>query len=177
MMQFLSSAILPGVLIGVLIYGMVKKVDVFDCFLSGASEGIKTSFSVLPALVALMTMVAMLRSSGFFDLLAGCLAPFTQAVGLPGELLPLAVLRPISGSGALAMFQSLLGEYGPDSTIGRMASVMMGSTETTFYTIAVYYSCTAVKIKKTHQTLPAALTADLTGFLMSVLTVRMLLGN
>lgn len=166
----LNNMMIPAVMCGILLYGLYKEVDVFDCFLSGAKEGLKTSVNILPALVALMTCVGMFKASGALDIITHFLGPVAELVGIPGEIIPLAVLRPISGSGAMVIFNDILKSYGPDSFIGRVASVLQGSSETTFYTIAVYYG--AVKVKNTRHTLPAALTADLVCFIMSAAIVR-----
>ena len=163
-MRNIADCIIPLILCAIFLYGLLHGVNIFDSFLEGAKEGISTSFGILPALVALMTCIAMFNASGALDILTNALRP---------ETIPLALLRPISGSGALAIYENLLSNYGPDSFVGKVASVMQGSTETTFYTIAVYYG--AVKVKKTRHTVPSALSADLTGFLMSVVAVRLLL--
>lgn len=168
----LNNMMIPIVICGILLYGLCKGVDVFDCFLSGAKEGLSTAVGILPALVALMTCVGMFKASGALDILSYALAPVAGATGIPREVIPLALLRPISGSGAMVMFTDILNQYGPDSFVGRVASVMQGSSETTFYTIAVYYG--AVKIKNTRHTLPAAFSADVTCFVMSAAMVRLL---
>ena len=142
---------------------MLQKVDIFDAFLVGAKDGLKSLFSILPALVGLITAITLFRASGALDFLTKLLAPVTKPLGLPAEIMPLALLRPISGSGSLAILGDLFASAGPDSLAGRIASVVMGSTETTFYALAVYYG--AVKIKNIRHTLPAALCADLTGLL------------
>ncbi|MDD3193247.1 MAG: spore maturation protein [Oscillospiraceae bacterium] len=172
-MNQISNYILPIVIVFIVGYGFIKKVPVFDCFLAGAKEGLATSAQILPALVALITAVGMFKASGALDILTYALRPVARFLRLPQEVIPLAILRPISGSGALVIFQDILQQYGPDSFAGRVASVMQGSTETTFYTIAVYYGAT--KVQKTRHTLPSALTADLVGFFMSALAVRLLL--
>ncbi len=143
----MSDYIIPLFIAMIIIFGCFKKVDIFDEFTYGAGESIKTVFEILPALIAM--------------------------IGFPKECLPLAIIRPISGSGALAVYESILSDVHPDSFAGRVASVILGSTETTFYTIAVYYG--AVKIKNTRHSLAAALSADLAGFIFSVLTVRLLM--
>ena len=135
----MTSYIIPVIVAFILIYGLFKGVDVFDVFLQGAKEGLKTAVGILPALIALMTCVGMFKASGGLQVLTHALMPLTDALGAPKEVLPLALLRPISGSGALAALEDILREYGANSQIGRTASVLMGSTETTFYTIAVYY--------------------------------------
>ncbi|HJB25606.1 MAG TPA: spore maturation protein [Firmicutes bacterium] len=172
-MRNIADCIIPLILCAIFLYGLLHGVNIFDSFLEGAKEGISTSFGILPALVALMTCIAMFNASGALDILTNALRPICEAIGFPPETIPLALLRPISGSGALAIYENLLSNYGPDSFVGKVASVMQGSTETTFYTIAVYYG--AVKVKKTRHTVPSALSADLTGFLMSVVAVRLLL--
>lgn len=156
---------------GILIYALSQKVDVFNTFLDGAREGLSTSVSVLPALVALMTCVGMFKASGALDYLTYAVSPFSTLLKLPPEVMPLAILRPISGSGAMVIYKGLLDSFGPDSYIGRVASVMEGSSETTFYTIAVYFGAT--KITKTRHTLPASLTADVVGVVMSAIMVRL----
>lgn len=170
----LDNVIIPAVICLILIYGLYKNVDVFGVFLEGAKEGLQTAVDILPALVALMTCIGMFKASGALDLLTYALDPLATLLKLPAEAIPLAILRPISGSGALAIYEHMLESFGPDSYIGRVASVMMGSSETTFYTIAVYFGAT--KISKIRHTLPASLTADLTGFLMSALMVRLFFG-
>ena len=167
-----TSYFLPCAVVFIVCFGMFKKVMVFDCFLDGAKEGAFTSFKILPALVGLMVSVAMLKSSGALDIISYGLSPIAKLLGLPKELIPLAILRPISGSGSLAIFDHTLAEYGSESFIGRIAAVMQGSTETTFYTIAVYYS--SIGIKKSRHTLGSALSADLTGFIISVFTVHLI---
>lgn len=171
----LDNMIVPLILCGIMIYALIKRVDVFGVFLEGAREGLSTSVSILPALVALMTCVGMFKASGALDCLNFVFRPISAIMGLPPEIMPLAVLRPISGSGAMVIFKGIIESFGPDSYIGRVASVMQGSTETTFYTIAVYYG--AVKITKTRHTLPAALAADVIAMIMSAVMVRAIFGT
>ena len=173
-MDFINHFIVPGIIGGIFLFGVVRGVNTFNAFLEGAREGLSTAVSITPALICLLTAVAMFKASGALDVLSWGLSPLAQAVGLPGEVIPLALLRPISGSGAMVLFNDLLAVYGPDSFIGRVASVMEGSTETTFYTIAVYYGATHVTW--TRHTLPSALSADLAGILMSGVAVRLFLG-
>lgn len=174
-MGALNHYIVPVLLCGILVYGLVNGVRVFDIFLEGAKDGLMVAVKIIPALVALMTAVSMFRASGALDVLSHALTPLARLLALPPEVMPLAILRPISGSGGLVLFKDLLNQYGPDSFIGRVASVMEGSTETTFYTIAVYYG--AVGVSKTRHTLPAALIADIAGFVMSGLTVLWFFGR
>ena len=166
----LSSLVIPVLLAGVALYGMGKRVDVYGALTHGAEEGLK----VLPALVGLLTAVAMFRASGALEWLTGLCAPALEFLGIPPETTPLMLVRPVSGSGALAVGSDLIATYGPDSYIGRVAAVMLGSTETTFYTIAVYFG--SAGIIRTRHTVPAALAADLTGFLASAFAVRLFFG-
>lgn len=170
----MSDYVIPFFIAAIMIIGLVKKVDVFSEFTEGAKENLKAAISVLPALVALMTAIGMFKSSGALEVISSAISPLTSFLGFPEECIPLAIIRPVSGSGALAVFESILTDVSPDSFAGRVASVIIGSTETTFYTIAVYYGIT--KVKKTRQALPASLAADFTGFVLSALTVRIILG-
>ncbi len=151
-----------------------RRVDVYSALVQGAGSGLETLTRIVPALIGLMTAVYMLRASGALELLAGALTPVLDRLGLPSELLPLMLVRPISGSAALGVGAELISAYGPDSQLGRTAAVMLCSTETTFYTIAVYFG--AVGITRTRYAVPAALCADLTGFLASAWAVRLCFG-
>ncbi|NLZ46915.1 MAG: spore maturation protein [Clostridiales bacterium] len=167
----ISDFIIPTIIAVILVTGLVKKVDVFNEFLEGAAENLKTAVSILPALIALMTCVGMFKSSGGLGIITSLISPITDFLGFPSECVPLAILRPVSGSGSIAMYESILSDNHPDSFAVRVASVLLGSTETTFYTMAVYYG--AAKIKNTRQTLVAAISADFTGFVFSVFAVRL----
>ena len=166
-----SAWFIPLLITGLFSWGLCSGVDVFDCFLQGAKEGLKTAASITPALVCLLTVVTMFCHSGALDVLTGFLRPVTQLIGFPAEVLPLALLRPVSGSGGTALLHQLLGEYGPDSFMGRG---LPAASETPFSAIAVYYG--AVGIRRTRHTMAAALTGDLTAALVSALAVRLLLG-
>jgi spore maturation protein B len=168
-----GSYVVPIVIVTIIFAGLLKGEDVFNLFISGAKDGITTAFNILPALVGLMTAVAMFKASGALDLLVSSFAPLGKIFNFPSEVVPLALMRPISGSGSLSIFEHIMRTYGADSYIGRVASVMQGSTETTFYTIAIYYG--SINIKKTRHTIPAALAAEFVGFVMSVLAVRLLM--
>ena len=170
----LTSYIVPLLLLAAALCALRRKVDVYDALITGAAGGLGIVAKILPSLVALLCAVFMLRASGAMELLTGCLSPVLTALGLPPEVTALMLIRPLSGSGALAVGSELMGQYGPDSYIGRTAAVMLGSTETTFYTIAVYFG--AAGIRKTRYTIPAALTADLAGFVFAALRVRLLMG-
>ena len=170
----LSSLVVPVLLAAVAAVGLGKRVDVYSALTHGAEEGLTVLLRVIPALVGLLTAVSMFRASGAMEWLSALCAPVLERLGIPPEVTPLMLVRPVSGSGALAVGTDLMTTYGPDSYIGRVAAVMLGSTETTFYTIAVYFG--AAGIIRTRHTIPAALTADLTGFVVSALTVRLFFG-
>ena len=148
-----------------------KRENAYELMLQGAGEGLRLLFSIVPTLVLLLTAVTMLRASGAMELLTGWFSPVFRFVGIPPETAMLVLIRPISGSAAMAVAADLMTTYGVDSQIGRTAAVMLGSTETTFYTISVYFG--AAGIQKTRYCIPAALIADLTGFVMASLTARM----
>ncbi|MBQ2996860.1 MAG: spore maturation protein [Oscillibacter sp.] len=170
----LSSLIVPLLLCAVAIYASGKKVDVYAALTHGAEEGLSVLLRIVPALVALLTAVSMFRASGAAELLTALFAPLLEIVGIPAETAPLLLIRPVSGSGALAIGTDLMTSHGPDSYIGRVAAVMLGSTETTFYTIAVYFG--SAGIRRTRHAIPAALAADLAGFAASAWAVRLLFG-
>lgn len=165
----MSSYVVPCFIVFILLFGLVKSVDVFDVFIDGAKEGLSTSVKILPALIILMTCVGMFKASGGLDVLSNAMEPIAAFFHIPKEIVPLALLRPISGSGALVIYEDILRSFGSDSIIGKIASVLMGSTETTFYTIAVYYGAT--KIKQSRHTALCSLAGDATGFIMSSVLV------
>lgn len=162
--------LIPGLMIVTACAALAKRQDVYGALLEGGLDGLKLLVTIVPALVVLLTAVHMLRASGAIELLTKWLSPVAAAVGIPAEALPLVLLRPISGSAALAVGADLMAVHGPDSLIGRTAAVMLGSTETTFYTISVYFG--AAGVKKTRYTIPAALIADVTGFLAASFCAR-----
>lgn len=170
-----SAMVVPGLLAGTAIFALWRRVDVYGALTAGAGEGLTVLLRIAPALVGLMTAVAMFRASGAMDWLSGLCAPLLEKVGIPAELTPLMLIRPISGSGALAVGSEVMHTCGPDSYAGRVAAVMLGSTETTFYTIAVYFG--SAGITRTRHTIPSALTADLVGFIGSALAVRIFFGT
>ena len=163
--NFFSNLAMPMVIFFIVLYGVTEKVKVFDNFLEGAKEGIKTTFSILPTLIGLFLAIGALRSSGVLDFIIKLSSPILEIFNFPSELMPLAILRPISGSASIAVATDIMKQAGVDSLIGNIASTIMGSTETTLYTIAIYTSC--IKIKKTRFILLAALTADITGIIVS----------
>ena len=148
-----------------------KKENAYDLMLSGAADGLKLLVSILPALILLLTAVTMLRQSGAIEILSQFFAPVFSFFGIPPETAILVLIRPISGSAALAVGADLMAQHGVDSQVGRTVAIMLGSTETTFYTISVYFG--AAGIQKTRYCIPAALIADLTGFVMASLTARL----
>ena len=168
----MTDYLIPLILIAVSLAALWKKQDMYAALTEGGLEGLKLLLRIAPALVILLTAVHMLRASGAIDFLCRLCRPVTNFVGIPAELLPLMLLRPFSGSAALAVGADLMASYGPDSHIGLCAAIMLGSTETTFYTISVYFG--AAKIQKTRYAVPAALIADLTGFAASCLCARFL---
>ena len=167
----MTDYIVPALLLLICTMALSKKESAYDLLLEGGQDGLKILVSILPTLVFLVTAVTMLRASGAMDILSRIFAPLLSFFGIPPETAPLVLIRPISGSAALAVGTELMITYGVDSEIGCTAAVMLGSTETTFYTISVYFG--AARIKKTRYTLPAALFADFIGFFMASVTTRL----
>lgn len=174
-MKFSGSIVLPLIIVLITVFALFRRVKVFDAFLEGAKEGLVTVKNILPSIVGLVVAVGMLKASGGLDTIVKVLMPFSKVMGIPEGIMPLTVLNPISGGGALSMYELILKDYGPDSFQGRVASVMMGATETTFYAITVYYG--SVGIKKTRHTALAALAADFASFIASAWTVRLFFGS
>ena len=168
----LSSLVIPILLAVVAICGLGKRVDVYGTLTHGAEEGLTVLLRIIPALVGLLTAVSMFRASGALEWLSKLCTPFLECLGIPAETMPLMLIRPVSGSGALAVATDLITTHGPDSYLGRVAAVMLGSTETTFYTIAVYFG--SAGINRTRHTIPAAITADLVGFIASSFAVLLI---
>ena len=168
----MTDYLVPMLLLSASALALRKNENAYDLLLDGAAEGLSLLKSILPALILLLTAVHMLRASGAAELLSRALSPLFSRIGIPPETALLVLIRPISGSAALAVGAELMAEYGVDSLIGRTTAVMLGSTETTFYTISVYFG--AAGIKKTRYTVPASLFADFVGFTMASWTVRFL---
>ncbi len=158
----------------IVVFGLIKRVPVFDIFLKGAREGMQILYSIAPTIIGLVFAVDLLRSSGAIDAICNFIEPVADYLGFPKEIVPMVLLRPVSGSGSTALLTSLYEQCGPDSFAGRVASVLAGSSETTFYAIAMYFGC--IKVKKIRHTLFAAIIADITAAVMSVLTVRLYFG-
>lgn len=174
MMQIISALAVPVLIAGTALCGLFRNVDVFSVFVRGAKRGIAVVLRILPSLVALLTAVYMLRLSGLTDVLTGLFSPALAFLGIPKETAPLMLIRPISGSGALAAASDIIAQHGVDSLVGTTAAVMLGSTETTFYTISVYFG--SLGIKNTRYAIPAALCADLVGFAAASFFTRLFLG-
>ena len=170
--NFLSNLAMPLIILLIVIYGVIEKKEVFDKFIEGAKDGIKIVINIFPTLIGLFLAVGTLRSTGVIDIVIKILDPLLNIVHFPAEIMPLALLRPISGSSSIAVATDIMKNFGVDSQIGIMAAVIMGATETTLYTIAVYSS--SVKIKKTRFVLIAALTADIVGIITSIIVCRFL---
>lgn len=168
----ISNFIFLSFIVGIPLYGVVKRINVFDAFVTGAKQGFETSISIVPYLVAMLVAIGMLRASGFFDLAAQFLAPLLTRIGMPSELLPLALIRPFSGSASMGIMAELIHQNGGNSFISKTAATMMGSTETTFYVIAVYFG--TIGIKRTRHAIPAGLLADLTGVIVSIMICKYL---
>jgi len=157
---------IPVLIVAIALVGMIRKVKVFDAFVTGAKDGFQVAVNIIPFLVGLLVAIGMFRASGAMDLLTAALKPIMSATGFPAELFPLAILRTLTGSGSLAFTTDLIKTYGADSLIARMAAVMYGSSETTFYVLAVYFG--AVAVKKTRHAVPAALIGDLVAAIATV---------
>jgi spore maturation protein B len=173
-LELLSIWAIPLGVAGIPLYGLLRKVNVYAAFVEGAKEGFQVAVRVIPPLVAIVVALGMLRASGTMAGIAAALGPLTDRLGIPASVLPLVLVRPLSGGAALGVVADVLRTDGPDGYAGRLASVMSGSTETTFYVLAVYFG--AAGVTRYRQALPAALLADLAGFAASVVAVRFLFG-
>lgn len=171
-LEWLSVLAIPVIILFFLSFGYFKKVKVYEKFVEGAKEGFNVGVKIIPYLVAMLVAIAMLRASGFLDILTDLASPVTSLIGMPPEVLPMALMRPLSGSGSLGVMTELMNSYGVDSLIGFISSTMFGSTETTFYVIAVYFG--AVNIYKTRYAVPVGLLADAAGLITAVLICRSL---
>ena len=174
-LSIITAAIIPLFIVIVITYASFKRINVYDNFISGAQEGIQTVFRILPYIIGMLFAINIFRASGALDLLNNTLYPIFNLLGIPKELTPLALLRPFSGSASLSLLADIYKQYGTDSLIGRIASTMMGSTETIFYTVALYYG--SIQIKKTKYTIPAALLSSLAGIIAAVFICNVAFGN
>ena len=167
-----SYFIIPLIVVGFPLYGLIKRVRVFETFVEGAKDGFNVAVRIIPYLVAILFAVGMFRASGAMDFLVGALHPVLSRIGFPAEVLPMAIVRPLTGSGSAALVVDLIKRYGEDSIFVKMAATMFGSTETTFYVIAVYFG--AVNIRNTRHAIAAGLTADLSAMMIAVWLIRLL---
>lgn len=166
LVQTLSRWAIPFLLLGITTVGLARKVPIYESFVEGAKEGWRTSLRLLPFLIGMLVAIKIFQHSGALDQVIGFLSPLTNWFGFPKEVLPLALMRPISGSGSLALLTQTLEHYGPDSFVGRLAATLMGSTETSLYVLTVYAG--SVGLKRTRHTLATSLIADLAGFLAAL---------
>lgn len=171
-MQSISNGAVPFILFVVITIGVVKKVKVYEVFVDGAKEGFDVAVRIIPYLVAILVAIGMFRASGAMDWFVKIISPATNLIGMPAETLPAALMRPLSGSGSLGIVTELINQHGPDSFIGRLASTFFGSTETTFYVLAVYFG--AVGIRKSRHAVAAGLIGDVVGILSAVFICRIL---
>ncbi len=172
LISIISVVAIPLVLLVFLGWGLFKKVKVYEVFVEGAKEGFTVAIKIIPYLVAMLAAIGIFRASGAMEILTSLLAPVTSLIGMPPETLPMALMRPLSGSGSLGIMTELMKVHGPDSLIGIMASTMYGSSETTFYVLAVYFG--TVSIKNTRHAVPTGLIADVAGMLAAVWIVNLL---
>ncbi len=166
----ISDIVLPAAVVVILSAGFIKRIDVFDTFVTGAKQGIETVISMLPVLTGLIVAVSMFNASGAVNVVTKLVAPVFSLAGIPEEVIPLCILSPVSGSGSLSVYETILASCGPDSFAGRVASVIAGSTETTFYAVAVYFG--SVGIKKSGNVIPCALLGDIVSFITASLSVK-----
>ena len=169
---FISVIAIPLLILFIVIYGAIKKVKIYEVFVEGAKEGFNIGVRIIPYLVAMLVAIGIFRASGAMDILSMILSPVTSLIGMPAETIPVALMRPLSGNGTLGVMSEIFKTYGPDSLIGRMVSVMMGSGETTFYVLAVYFG--AVNVAKTRHAVPAGIIADIVGILASVWLTKLI---
>ncbi len=172
--QEVANWAIPIIILLIVGIGALRRVKIYEVFVDGAKEGFNVAVKIIPYLVAILVAIAVFRSSGAMEWLIAGLAPVLKPLGVPPEVLPMALIRPLSGSGALGVMSEGLKTYGPDSLIGNMLSTMMGSTETTFYVLAVYFG--SVAVRKTRHAVPAALLGDLAGLMMAVFICNLVFG-
>ena len=172
--EYISLLIIPLFILFTVLYGAFKKVKVYEVAVEGAKEGFNIAVRIIPYLVLMLVSIAIFRASGAMDVFITIVRPLTDLVGIPPEALPMAIMRPLSGSGSLGIMTETMQAYGTDSFIGVLVSTLYGSTETTFYVLAVYFG--AVNVRKTRHAVPAGLTADFAAMLIAVWTVRLLFG-
>ncbi|MGG7179101.1 spore maturation protein [Clostridium paraputrificum] len=170
--EYITKSIIGIIVVIIIGYGMIKGGKVYEWFIEGAKDGLNVCVRIFPYLLAMIVAVNIFKAANLLDILNNLLSPIAGAVGLPKEIIPLVLIKPLSGSGAQGIFANILQTYGPDTTIGLMASVIMGTTETIFYTVTVYFG--AVKVKKVRHTVWAAILADLAAIIMAIFMVNSL---
>jgi len=173
-MQIFSIWLIPVLIFAILILAWRNKVKVYEAFIDGAKEGFSVAIKIIPYLVAVLVAIGMFRASGAMDIFVALFSPITNLIGMPAETLPVALMRPLSGSGALGLVTELMKQHGPDSFIGRVASTMWGSTETTFYVVAVYFG--SVGVRRVRHSIAAGLVGDAVGLIMAVIICRLVFG-
>jgi spore maturation protein B len=169
LIQLISVVAIPALVLVIVVAGAVRKVKIYEVFVEGAKEGFTIGVRIIPYLVAMLVAIGIFRASGAMDILTAILSPLTNLIGMPAEAMPMAVMRPLSGSGALGVMSEIFNSHGPDSPVGRLVSVMMGSGETTFYVLAVYFG--SVGVTRTRQAVPAGIIADVVSIVVSVWVV------
>lgn len=169
-LDLLSVFVIPAIIIGFPLYGLARRVPVYEEFIAGAREGFQVAVNIIPYLVAILFAVAMFRASGAMEFLVEGLRPLLAPLGVPPEVLPMVITRPLTGSGSAGIMLDLINTYGPDSLIVKIAATMFGSTETTFYVIAVYFG--AINVRKTRHAVAAGLIADISAMILAVVVVK-----
>jgi spore maturation protein B len=170
--DYIIKSIIAIIILGIVVYGMTKKVKVYECFVEGAKDGLSICLRIFPYLLAMLVAIAVFRESKALDYFIALVKPVVKLIGLPAEVVPLVLVKPLSGSGALGVLSDILIKYGADSYIGRLSSVIMGTTETIFYTLTVYFG--AVNVRKIRHTLWAAMLADFTAIIMAITLTRIM---
>jgi spore maturation protein B len=174
LISMISLWLIPILIGTILLYGTIKQIPTYESFVEGGKEGIKIAVQIIPYLVGMLVAITVFRASGALDFLMKIIGPWVKAIGVPSEIVPLAFIRPISGTAALGMTSDLIATHGPDSFVGRLASVLQGSTDTTLYVLTVYFG--AVGIKKMGDALKVGLIADIVGIVISVIVVALVFG-
>lgn len=174
MIDILAGYTIPFLILFIPIYGIIKRVDVLEAFIAGAEEALTLAVRIIPYIVAIFVAIGIFRASGALELFTSVTRPVLDLIGIPGEVVPLAIVRPLSGNGSLAIMSELLVKWGPDSFIGRLASAMQGSTDTTFYVLSLYFG--SVGVLKTRHALQAGLAADLAGLIAATMLVKVVFG-
>ncbi len=170
----ISIFAIPSLVLFIVVYGAFKKVKIYEAFVEGAKEGFNIGVRIIPFLVAMLVAIGIFRAGGAMEILGTLLSPITNLIGMPAETLPMAIMRPLSGNGALGVMSEIIKANGPDSLIGRMVAVMMGSGETTFYVLAVYFG--AVGVTRARHAVPAGIIADIVSIMMSVWLTNLIFG-